>query len=196
MPSTDTDTRNTAAPDAHAALEACAGSAVATLGFELVHLDWIPGRKRHTLRLFIDYPEGAETSVGVDDCARASRVVSLALDSAEAGDTPALSRLLAGAYNLEVSSPGIERPLSRLPHFRRFVGRLAEVKTSLPLGEGDQKNFKGTIEGVEEDPSAPADPKRGTVLIHDRSLEAAVRIPIPRIRRAHLVYEGSTAWTK
>ncbi len=99
--------------------------------------------------------------------------------------------MLAGSYVLEVSSPGLERPLSRRSHYARFVGRLIKLRVFSPLAPGDtQRNFHGRIEATLPDPDQPDDDRTGTVCLRDPDGGAEYRIPIHRVRRAHLVYEG------
>ena len=102
-------------------------------GAELVDLELAPMGRRRVLRLFIDQPGG----VGLEDCAFFSRKVSEALDQSD---------LIPFAYFLEVSSPGINRPLTQPQHIERFKGELAEVELKLPL-EG-RRHFKGRLEGL------------------------------------------------
>ena len=103
-------------------------------GVELVDLEVAPMGRRRVLRLLIDQPGG----VAVKDCAFISRKVSEVLDQKDA---------VPFAYFLEVSSPGINRPLTRLQHIERFLGEPAEVEIKLPV-EG-RRHFKGRLEGVE-----------------------------------------------
>jgi ribosome maturation factor RimP len=94
------------------------------------------------LRLFIDRPAGSpgdQTLVGVDDCERVSRDVSAALDVADN---------IAHTYLLEVSSPGLDRPLRRERDFARFVGESARVR--LEAGVEGRRNFSGTIRGAKD----------------------------------------------
>src|SRR5690606_14779876 len=87
---------------------------VEDLGYELVLVELV-GSGQRTLRLYIDAPGG----VNLDDCESVSRQVSAVLDV----DDP-----IAGAYTLEVSSPGIERPLVREDHFRSHVGERVRIR--------------------------------------------------------------------
>lgn len=104
--------------------------AVTGLGFELVDFETSP--RARLLRVFLDKPEG----VTVEDCAAVSNH---------------LTRLFAVENvdydRLEVSSPGLDRPLKKLADFERFAGQEAQVKLRLPIG--NQRNFKGVI-GVRE----------------------------------------------
>lgn len=168
-------------------LESVIEPVVETMGFSLCHLEWAGQAGRRILRVYIDHERG----VNLDDCARLNRIVSNALDAAEvAPESGAIARLLAGAYTLEVSSPGLDRPLSRRSHFERFVGRPATVKTHEPLdARTTQKTFHGRIESTEPDASCPDDDHEGIVVIRDDADELH-RIELHQIRRANLVYDG------
>ncbi len=109
---------------------------VKALGFELVEVELQGGSAGATLRVFIDGPNG----ITLDDCARVSRQLSAILDVEDP---------IAGRYALEVSSPGLDRPLVNPADFRRFEGETVQVKTRAPL-EG-RRNFKGRLAEVEGD---------------------------------------------
>ena len=108
---------------------------VEAMGFELVRLRFMGG-KRHTLQVMAERPDG---TMEVDDCAELSRAVSAALDVEDP---------IEQAYSLEVSSPGIDRPLTRLEDFARWEGYEAKLETS-ELIEG-RKRFRGILCGVED----------------------------------------------
>ena len=95
---------------------------VATEGFELVDVEMTVDRGRSILRLFIDtIPPGTkERGVSVEDCSRISRVV---------GDLLDVEAPIESAYDLEVSSPGLFRPLTKAEHFDRALGERVKVKT-------------------------------------------------------------------
>jgi len=131
-------------------------------GVELVLLEQLGGRGQKTLRLYIDHAEG----VTHDLCGRVSEVVGTALDDADAVD---------GAYTLEVSSPGLERPLRKREHFEAQVGREVYLKTRVPV-EG-RKVWQGKL--VEVTPEA--------VIIEDAGSRAT--IDMGDIGSAHSVYE-------
>ena len=102
-------------------------------------------------------------------CASVSRELSAVLDASDA---------VTGSYTLEVSSPGIERPLVRLSDFERFVGKIASIKTSEPvLG---RRTFKGRLNGVEN----------GAVLL-EAADNQCIAIPGDVIKKANLVFELS-----
>lgn len=180
-------------------LEAVLEPVLSTLGYELVHVEWSASGRQRKLQVFVDHPDG----IDLGDCARLSPIVSNALDAAEVADKAAeapadhgahggeLARLLEGSYTLEVSSPGLERPLSRRSHYARFMGRLCKLRVFSPLAPGDtQRNFHGRIEAVTPDPNQPDDDRSGTVTLRDPDDGRAHPIPLDRVRRARLVYEG------
>ncbi len=106
------------------------------LGFELVRIR-LQGGKTATLQIMADRPEGG---INVDDCAVISTAVSATLDVEDP---------LEDAYHLEVSSPGIDRPLTRLKDFATFEGYEIRVETNQPID--GRKRFKGVSVGVEGD---------------------------------------------
>lgn len=110
--------------------------AVAALGFELWGLDYSTGGKRKLLRIYIDGPNG----VNIDDCAAVSRQVSSVLDVEDP---------IAGEFTLEVSSPGVDRPLYKLEHYQRYAGHQIKLRLRFPF-EG-QRNFSGLLNGIEND---------------------------------------------
>ena len=111
---------------------------IAAAGFELLELEFSPASRRALLRIFIDRTDGGQ--VTLDDCERASRATSAYLDA-----TDPIER----AYELEVSSPGFDRPLRKREHFERFLGSEARVELGAPL-EG-RKRFRGLLKAVEGD---------------------------------------------
>ena len=129
-------------------------------GVELVHVEHArePGGRK--LRLYIDKPGG----VKLDDCARVSRELGALLDINLADDF--------GSYNLEVSSPGSQRPLVKLSDFERFKDNKVKITTGTAID--GQKNFKGTLMGI----------SAGFVKlnVNDKSIE----IPFQEIARARL----------
>lgn len=96
-------------------LEELVAKEVDMLGFELIKLETVPRGRRKLLRLYIDHPE---RNVTIDDCVRVSKAIGFVLDGEDR---------VQGPYNLEVSSPGINRPLTKAEHFKRFVGKSSRV---------------------------------------------------------------------
>jgi ribosome maturation factor RimP len=119
------------------------------------------------LRVLIDRPGPAATaddSVGVDDCASVSRDLSAILD---------VEDLVPTAYTLEVSSPGLDRPLRRPDDYRRFAGRRAKIVMREAVD--GQKYFKGTLGGLE-----------GNEVLIDAEDGRRHRVPVGVITRANL----------
>ncbi len=177
-----TDGRDTAR-----ALEDVVEPVIETMGFSLCHIEWAGQSRRRILRVYLDHERG----VTLDDCAKMNRILGNALDAAElAPDAGMLAKLLGAPYVLEVSSPGLERPLSKRSHFEQFLGRKVTVRTHEPLIEGSkQRTFHGQIEAIQPDPRRPDDDREGLLLIRDDE-KTTHEIGLSRIRRANLVYEG------
>jgi ribosome maturation factor RimP len=106
-------------------------------GFDIVRVV-LSGDHRPKLQIMVERQDGAP--VDVDDCAQASRLVSAVLDVEDP---------LSGPYVLEVSSPGIDRPLTRLGDFERFAGHEARVELRTPLD--GRRRFRGRLRGVDRD---------------------------------------------
>jgi len=135
------------------------GQIVQFAGLEMVHLELHRHPGGTVLRLYIDKDGG----VSVDDCARISHQVSAQLDI----DDP-----IPGAYTLEVSSPGLDRPLVNDADFERFAGRRVRLSTYSPI-EG-RRNFQGRLIGLREG------------AVHMALDEREVAIPRAQIARARL----------
>jgi ribosome maturation factor RimP len=131
-------------------------------GYELVHAEFQAESGGRILRLYIDKPGG----VTLEDCVYISRQTSDLLDAM-------LEH--AGPYQLEVSSPGFDRPLGKLADYTRFQGKMVKIKTARPLD--GRRNFKGTLAGVAEDQIK-------------LSVEGQlIHIPFSEVSRARLVSE-------
>ncbi|TPE58697.1 ribosome maturation factor RimP [Sandaracinobacter neustonicus] len=111
---------------------------VTDAGFELVRVALIEGPSL-TLQIMLEDP--ATGQMKVDDCARVSRKISLLLDETDPIDSE---------YMLEVSSPGIDRPLTRLKDFDRWAGHDAklELAEAIPMNGADRKRFQGPLKGT------------------------------------------------
>lgn len=120
---------------------------VASLGVELMGAEYLPSPGGAVLRLYIDVPaddvsidaDGQPRSVTIEECEAVSREVSAQLDVQDP---------ISGNYTLEVSSPGIDRPLFALAHYRRFIGEVAKVTLRLP--QDGRRRLQGRIERVED----------------------------------------------
>lgn len=134
-------------------LQALLAPVVEDLGYELVGVEFHPHGRSSLLRVYID----AEDGVTVDDCARVSDQVSGILDVEDP---------ISGHYTLEVSSPGLDRPLFVPAHFQRFTGRRARLHLSRPLAQRPSTRLTGVLAGLEgEDLTVEVDGQRLTVPI-------------------------------
>lgn len=118
-------------------LAALLGPTIEALGLELWGIEYAPSRSNGLLRIYIDH---AERPITLEDCEAVSREVSASLDVADP---------ISGQYTLEVSSPGLDRPLFEAAHYTRFVGHDAKVQLIAPLA--GRKRFQGRIEAVDGD---------------------------------------------
>jgi ribosome maturation factor RimP len=144
------------------------------MGFELVEARWVGSPRRPILRIRMDLPDSVpgEGGVSVDQCADVSRELEPWLDAhPEVPDR----------YVLEVSSPGVDRPLIRPRDWERFKGQPVMVKgQDLPGGRGNR--VEGDLLGLEEDEGGLA---MVALLLDDGE---RIRIPLDRIQKAHLIY--------
>ncbi|HZH27831.1 MAG TPA: ribosome maturation factor RimP [Azospirillaceae bacterium] len=134
---------------------------IESMGYEVVRVQ-LQGTQNPTLQIMIERTDRAP--ITVEDCADVSHAVSAVLDVEDP---------IGDAYRLEVSSPGLDRPLTRLEHFERFAGFEARVETKLPVD--GRKRFRGVLRGVAD----------GAVMIDTD--QGAARIPVEDIQRAKLV---------
>lgn len=133
------------------------------MGYHIVQIKLADSAKRKTLTLMSERKDGVMMSF--DDCTEISRTVSALLDVEDP---------IAGAYNLEVCSPGIDRPLTRAEDYTRYKGFEAKLETLIPI-EG-RKRFKGKINGL----------MGGHVQMHTEQGQD-VEIPLSNIRTSKLV---------
>ena len=131
------------------------------LGYEVVRIMTI-GQANPTLQIMIDKTDGTE--ITVNDCAKVSRALSETLDEKDP---------ISDRYNLEVSSPGLDRPLTKPEHFVRFAGNVVKIETD-ELVE-NRKRFKGVLNGMEN----------LTVLLTMEGTE--YRLPFETISKAKIV---------
>ena len=132
------------------------------MGFELVDVEYLSHQGRWILRIYID----KEGGVTIDDCAMVSR---------ELGDLIDVKEMIAHEYVLEVSSPGLNRPLTKEKHLIGAVGKKIKVKMAKPV-EG-RRNFSGRLSDF-RDETLYIEMDRGTVAL-----------PWPEVEKANLVYE-------
>lgn len=135
---------------------------VTGLGYELVGVEYLAQGRHSLLRVYVD----SDAGITVDDCADVSRQLSAMLDVEDP---------LPGAYSLEISSPGLDRPLFEAADFERFVGQQARIRLAAPLD--GQRKFKGVLKGIQDN----------NVLLMEDGRE--VSLPLDRIAKANLVAE-------
>lgn len=112
---------------------------IMSMGYDFVGCETALQGRQVVLRIYIDaLPESGRRGVTVDDCSRVSRQVSAMLDVEEP---------FQGRYVLEVSSPGIDRPLFELEHYQRFVGSMVKIKLRSPVNK--RRQVKGVLLSVE-----------------------------------------------
>lgn len=111
---------------------------IAAQGYELIELELTRDRGRRVLRLYIDHPE---RPVSIDDTTKVSRMVDPVLDVEDPIDE---------AYDLEVSSPGLDRPLRLPEHFSRYAGERVRIKTASAVVGGTRRTFNGVLKGFHD----------------------------------------------
>jgi ribosome maturation factor RimP len=161
-----------------ARLQQICESSLSAVGYELVEMEYVREGSGWVLRVYIDHPydpsaapsDEPTSAITLSDCELASRQLGTTLD---------VEDVIENAYRLEVSSPGVERPLRRERDFARFIGR--EVKVQLGEPQDGRRNFSGRISCVEG----------GVVGVQVG--EQLFRLPILSIYKAHLEVERSVA---
>ena len=134
-------------------------------GFELVDLEVKRGRAGHMVRLFVD----KEGGIGLDDLQSVSEEVSAILDAEDP---------IESAYTLEVSSPGLDRPLKNEADYRRFVGRLVKVASYEPVD--GRRHWTGRLQSVEDGVLA---------VVLEKEKGAVARIPLAKVSHGRLEVE-------
>ncbi len=142
-------------------LEALIAPVVQGLGFTLWGVELRSSQHHALVKVFIDHHEG----ITVDDCSKVSHQISGVLDVEDP---------ISVAYTLEVSSPGVERPLMKLEHFKKYLGRDIKVRLSWPVNE--RRNYIGTLAKVDEEEVS---------LNVDGDI---VSFPFNAVKRANLIY--------
>jgi len=141
-------------------LQLIVDNVVVSMGYELVGIEYLMHDKTGLLRVYID----SEKGIVLDDCQAVSHQLSGVLDVEDP---------IAGNYNLEISSPGLDRPLFKAGDFQRFAGN--KVKIKLARNQDGRKNFKGVLQGIQDD----------EVLLEVDGQE--VRLPLANIEQSRLI---------
>ena len=146
-------------------VEAICRPVIEAAGFDLILAEWASDQGSRVLRLFLDHETAPIT---LDDCGAVSRRLGPVLDVEE---------VVSGAFRLEVSTPGLDRPLVREKDFRRFLGQTARINLKTPLPTG-RKRLKGKLTKVSE----------GLIGLEVEGQPVTVRLT--DVAKANLVYEG------
>ncbi len=133
---------------------------VADLGLECLGIEYAPSRGNSLLRIYIDH---LERPITIDDCEAVSRELSAQLD---------VNDPISGRYTLEVSSPGLDRPLFTPAQFARFIGEKAKISLNLPV-EG-RRRLQGEIRGVDGDRITIEQDGIEIVVAHDNVQKARI----------------------
>jgi len=136
---------------------------IQSMGYELVGIEFQGSTQHGTLRVYIDH----ESGIGVDDCVAISHQISAILDVEEP---------IQQAYDLEVSSPGINRPLFKAQDYEQYLGHSAKIKMAVPLN--GRRNFRGVLQGV-------IDSRSVQIMVDNEGYD----LPISDIAKANLVDE-------
>ena len=132
------------------------------MGYELVGVEFNSGQRNSVLRVYIDTEQG----VTLEDCQAVSHQLSGVLDVEDP---------IKGNYSLEISSPGLDRPIFKATDFDRFAGRRVKIKLATP--QAGRRNFTGQLQGVQDE---------DVVLLED---DNEIRLSLSRIDTARLVPE-------
>lgn len=147
----------------HQIIEKLAVTVTEKLGLELVDVDYLPAGKRSRVVVFIDKPGG----VFLEDCEAVNNILGKILDQADP---------IPSSYFLEVSSPGLERPLKKPADFQRFRGYYVKIRTKNKINE--RRNFLGVLKEFQED-----------TLVLETDDGAAFSIALSEINKANLWYK-------
>ena len=142
-------------------LEALIAPIVEGLGYSLWGVELRSSQKHAHVKIFIDHDDG----ITVDDCSEVSHQISGVLDVEDP---------ISVAYTLEVSSPGVERPLMKLEHYNKYIGNIIKVRLSWAVNE--RKNYLGMLKNVSDDE---------IVMEVDQQ---KVEFPFNAVKRANLIY--------
>ena len=142
-------------------LEALFAPIVEGLGYSLWGVELRSSQKHAHVKIFIDHDDG----ITVDDCSEVSHQISGVLDVEDP---------ISVAYTLEVSSPGVERPLMKLEHYKKYIGNIIKVRLSWAVNE--RKNYLGMLKNVSDDE---------IVMEVDQQ---KVEFPFNAVKRANLIY--------
>jgi ribosome maturation factor RimP len=140
------------------------GKLISSMGYEYVGCEQVPQGRRFVFRIYVDRPNG----VTVDDCTLVSRQVSAMMDVMD---------IFNGGYTLEVSSPGLDRPLFVIEHFQKYLGKRVKVRVVVPVNQ--RRQFKGVLREVVGD----------DIYLKMDETDEEVKLSFDNIEKAHLISE-------
>ncbi len=150
-------------------------ASIQRIGYDLVRISLRDAGRKKNLQIMIERQD--EAPITLDDCGEVSSVVSALLDVEDP---------IAGEYDLEVSSPGIDRPLTRLKDFTRYKGLEVTITTGAPVS--GRKRFKGILQGAEGETitvELPASDQGGTVAIEFSNIASAKLVMNDALLKMH-----------
>lgn len=149
----------------HEQIESLITPVLKTLGLNIVRVLIIDGGKRKTLQVMIEREDNEP--IGLSDCQNASNNISAILD---------VEDIIKDKYNLEISSPGLSRPLTKLADYDRFKGKYVKIQTTIPLKE-NTKNYSGKI----------LENKEGIIVIEQEKTKEKIEIPFDMISKSNIM---------
>ncbi|MBX3708255.1 MAG: ribosome maturation factor RimP [Gammaproteobacteria bacterium] len=135
---------------------------IGSMGYELVGCELLPQGRQVVFRIYID----GENGVTLDDCSRVSHQVSAMMDVEDP---------IQGRYSLEISSPGIDRPLFDIEHYRRYVGKRVKIRLYSPINQ--RRQYTGVLQRVEGD----------DIYLMIEGLEHEIKLSFSAIEKANLI---------
>ena len=133
-----------------------------SIGYEVIYIEFVTEQKGRVLRIYID----KENGVTIDDCVKVNDLISPILD---------VENFIKSSYSLEITSPGVNRPLRKKEHFRKVIGEKIKVTLNEPI-EGNRKNFKGKLIGINNE----------KIILNLDNKD--FNIPFENIKKANLIY--------
>lgn len=137
---------------------------ISSMGYEFVGCEQVPQGRQFVFRIYVDRPNG----ITVGDCSLISRQVSAMLDVVD---------VFQGRYTLEVSSPGLDRPLFEIEHFRQFVGKKVKIRLGIPVNQ--RRQYKGILQQVVGE----------DIYLKLDDTDEEVKFSFDNIEKAHLISE-------
>lgn len=149
----------------HEQIERMITPVLKTIGLNVVRVLIIDTGKRKTVQIMIERED--DKPIGLKECQEASNNISAILD---------VEDIIKERYNLEISSPGLSRPLTKLSDYERFKDRYAKIQTNVSI-KGNAKNYTGKIKGIRDD----------IVIIEQEKTKEEIEIPFDKISKSNII---------